>query len=222
MSVSEERQLQVRQAIVDACLEMNSSGLNHGTSGNISARVDDLVLITPSGVPYRDLRPHSIVPLRLDGSLDSAHELLPSSEWRMHIDLYCRDDVGAVVHTHSTYATALSCLNVGVPPFHYMVAMAGGHDIRCADYATFGTPELSESMLQAIEGRKACLLANHGVIATGMTLAKAFALAGEVEALCRQYLIARSVGTPVLLSPAEMDTNLAKFATYGLNAPQLR
>jgi L-fuculose-phosphate aldolase len=219
--------MNLRRAVIDTCLEMTALGINQGTSGNVSVRDGDHVLITPSGVPYGALRDEMIVQLDMDGNVVAANgasgntlALKPSSEWRMHLDLYSsRHDVGAVVHTHSIYATALATLHREVPPFHYMVAMAGGRDIRCSPYATFGTKELSDHMLTAMVDRKACLLGNHGVIATGSTLAKALALASEVETLCRQYAIACSLGEPVLLSDEEMALNVVKFSTYGLNAP---
>jgi L-fuculose-phosphate aldolase len=131
-----------------------------------------------------------------------------------------RKDAGAVVHAHSPYATALSCLREGIPPFHYMVAVAGGTDIRCADYATFGTEALSERMLDALEGRRACLLANHGIVAFGASLEGAFALAVEVETLARQYALARALGDPVLLSEAEMAEVLERFKSYGASAAE--
>ena len=204
-----------RRSIIDACLAMNASGLNQGTSGNISMRRgDDGFLITPSGIPYDGMSVDQIVPMRLDAS--HTGDWLPSSEWRMHCDIYAaRSEARAVVHTHSTYATALACLRQDIPPFHYMIAVAGGTTLRCSDYATFGTADLSEAMLRALEGRNACLLANHGTIAVGPTLDKALWLAGEVEALCKAYFIACQAGTPVILSDAEMDEVLMRFKTYG-------
>jgi len=210
----------LRQAVIDTCLTMNATGLNQGTSGNVSVRTGDGFLITPSGVPYAQMTPEQIVPMGLDGRYDG--DWLPSSEWRMHLDIYAaRPEAGAVVHTHSTHATALSCLREEIPPFHYMIAVAGGTTLRCADYATFGTAELSAAMLRALEGRSACLLANHGTIAFGPTLDKALWLAGEVEALCTQYVIARQIGTPTILSQADMEAVLARFATYGKQAKDL-
>jgi L-fuculose-phosphate aldolase len=214
----------LRQQVIDTCLEMNALGINQGTSGNVSVRHGDHILITPSGVPYRSLTESLIVQLDMDGNVQPVGSdtsgVKPSSEWRMHLDLYrSRPEVGGVVHTHSIYATALATLHQGIPPFHYMVAMAGGRDIRCSRYATFGTKELSDHMLVAMADRKACLLGNHGVIATGPNLPKALALADEVETLSHQYAIARTLGEPVLLSDEEMALNVTKFATYGLNAP---
>ncbi|MDB2407817.1 class II aldolase/adducin family protein [Jannaschia sp.] len=201
-------------AILAACRAMNASGLNQGTAGNISMRDGDGMLITPSGVPYDDATPEMMVPVAADGT--PTGRLKPSSEWRMHLDIYrAHARAQSVVHVHSPYATALSCHRRGIPAFHYMVAVAGGADIRCADYATFGTQELSDAMLAALEGRTACLLANHGQIAFGPSLDKTLALAHEVETLARQYLIARALGEPAQLDGAEMGRVLALFADYG-------
>ena len=209
-----------RQQIIDACLEMNREGINQGTSGNISARCDGGSLITPSGVPYHAMRTDQIVFVDDDGGYYG--EWLPSTEWRMHHDIYqARPDAGAIVHAHSTYCTALSCLREGIPPFHYMIGVGGGTDIRCADYATFGTAALSHNMLRALEGRTACLLANHGMICFAPSLATALWLAVEVETLARQYWIARQAGEPVLLDDAEMTRVLARFKTYGKQAGEL-
>ncbi|MBL8522707.1 MAG: class II aldolase/adducin family protein, partial [Betaproteobacteria bacterium] len=155
-----------------------------------------------------------IVAMRMDGTHEG--EVLPSSEWRFHRDIYAaRSDVGAIVHTHAAYCTTLACMDRAIPPFHYMVAAAGGKDIRCAPYATFGTQELSNHALAALQDRKACLLSHHGMIACGPTLEKALALAVEVESLARMYWQALQIGEPALLSDAEMATVLDKFATYG-------
>jgi L-fuculose-phosphate aldolase len=202
--------------LVDTAREMNACGLNQGTSGNLSARFGEGLLITPSGIDYARMRPADIVHIRLDGSAAEAGQLLPSSEWRMHADIYAeRKDAVAVVHAHPTYATAIACRREGIPAFHYMVAVAGGADIRCAEYATFGTGALSRSMMRALEGRKACLLANHGLIAFERSPERALALAVEVEALARQYHISRQGGEPVLLSATEMTEVLEKFKIYG-------
>ena len=159
---------------------MNALGINRGTSGNLSVRIAGGLLITPSGVPYDSLRPGKIVAMQIDGSHTGAWE--PSSEWRLHRDIYrARENTGAVVHAHPGFATALACLRRGIPAFHYMIAVAGGSDIRCAPYATFGTQALSDGALQALDGRTACLLANHGMVCLGSDLAAALALAVEVE-----------------------------------------
>ena len=182
-------ELDTRNAVIEACRGMNRAGLNQGTSGNVSVRAGNGFLITPSGVDYDQMQAEQIVPMDLEGGYWG--DWLPSSEWRMHMDIYrAYAAAGAVVHVHSTYATALSCLRRDIPAFHYMIAAAGGDSLRCADYAMFGTQELSDAMLVALAGRSACLLANHGQICFGADLAKALWLAGEIEALCQQYFIA--------------------------------
>ena len=204
----------LRAAIVATARQMNVCGLNRGKSGNVSARCDEGFLITPSGMAYTSTRPQDIVAMSLDGEARGA--LQPSSEWPFHRAIYAsRAEVGAVVHAHASFAITLSCLGRDIPAFHYMVAVAGGNNIRCAAYATFGSEELAQYALAALEGRKACLLANHGMIALGCSLEAALALAVEVEALCEQYWRALQIGTPNLLSDAEMERVLAKFATYG-------
>lgn len=204
----------LRAEIIATAAAMNARGLNRGTSGNVSARCDDGFLVTPSGLAYEATRSEDIVAMTLDG--DARGALPPSSEWRFHRDIYAaRPEVGAIVHAHSPFATTLACLGREVPAFHYMIAVAGGKSIRCAPYATFGTQQLSVHALDALEGRKACLLANHGMIAVGSSLDGALALAVEVEALAEQYWRALQIGPPNLLSDAEMDVVLAKFATYG-------
>jgi L-fuculose-phosphate aldolase len=208
------RHLALRRAIVATARRMNALGINRGRSGNVSARIDGGLLITPTGVPYDELRPEHIVPLRFDGGHDGA--LLPSSEWRFHAGiLAARPEAGAVVHAHPSFATALACLGRGIPAFHYEVALAGGSDIRCAPYATFGTEELATHAIAAIAGRKACLLANHGIIAIGGGLAQALDLAVKVEALAEQYWAALQIGEPNILPPAEMAAVLKKYETYG-------
>ena len=207
-------QLQLRKQIIATALAMNSPGINRGTSGNASARWESGFLITPSGLPYEDTKPSDIV--FVDSAGSASGKRLPSSEWRFHHDIYrSRSDVCAVVHTHSSFATTLACLGKNVPAFHYMIAVAGGDSIRCAPYATFGTQQLSTNALNALKDRKACLLANHGMITTGANLEKALALTVEVEALCEQYWRALQIGKPAILSAKEMRTVLKKFATYG-------
>lgn len=211
--------LALRSALIATANELNDSGINQGTSGNLSVRTDGGFLITPSGMQYSSLKPEHIVFMNLSGEHNSSYK--PSSEWRFHRDIYvARDDVGAIVHTHSVHATALACLNRGIPAFHYMVAAAGGHDIRCAPYATYGTQELSDFAVTALVARKACLLSHHGVIALGYDLYRALALAAEVETLAHQYLAALAVAEPELLSDTEMDLVIEKFKTYGANAQQ--
>jgi len=204
----------LRQAVVDACRRMNAMGVNQGTVGNVSARIDGGFLISPTGVPYDRLEPGQIVTMDFAGGY--VGDWLPSSEWRIHAAIYgARPEAGAVIHTHAPHATALSCLRLEIPAFHYMMAVTGGASLRCADYATYGTPELAAAMLKALEGRTACLLANHGVVGFGPTLDGALALVAEVENLCRQYILARQAGEPVILDPAEMDRVLAIFRNYG-------
>lgn len=208
-----ERKL--RRAIIDTCLHMNREGINQGTAGNVSARWDNGLLITPSGLPYEQLTVDDIVYLDRAGQHDPAQ--LPSSEWRFHRDIVrSREEVGAVVHTHSLYASVLAIRGMEIPAVHYMIAAAGGPTIRCAPYATFGTSELSEHALRALDGRKACLLANHGVIATGPTLDKALWLAGEVETLARQYVLSLQIGGPNILPDDEIARVVEKFRTYGV------
>jgi L-fuculose-phosphate aldolase len=208
------RHLALRRAVIATCREMNRLGINQGRSGNVSVRVPEGFLITGSGIAYDAMEPRHVVEMDLDGGYRG--EVLPSSEWRMHLDLMrTRADAQAVVHTHSTYATALACLRLGIPAFHYMVAVAEGPDIRCAEYATFGTEALSRAMLAAIEGRSAALLANHGVIVLGRSLEDALGRAVEVETLAKQYWIARTLGAPVVLDDAEMAVVLARFRSYG-------
>jgi L-fuculose-phosphate aldolase len=207
-------ELELRQQIIATALEMNAIGLNRGSSGNVSVRWGDGFLITPTGLSYADITPSDIVAMNFDGSWSGSRA--PSSEWHFHRDiLAARSEIGSVLHTHSTFATILACLGLEIPPFHYMIAVAGGKTIRCAPYATFGTQELSGHALSALEGRKACLLANHGMIVIGTTLADTLARTVEVEALCEQYWRALQIGAPNLLSDAEMDLVLEKFKHYG-------
>lgn len=204
----------LREEIIRTALKMNVLGINQGKSGNVSARIDDGFLITPTGIPYENTKPEQIVPMRMDGTHEG--DTLPSSEWRFHRDIYAaREDVHAIVHTHATFATTLACMDRAIPPFHYMVAAAGGMDIRCAPYATFGSQALSELAVAALVDRNACLLSHHGMIACGATLEKALALAVEVESLSRMYWQALQIGEPTLLSEEEMRTVLQKFKTYG-------
>ena len=208
----------LRKAIIAQCRHMNAIGLNQGTSGNISVRFNDGMLITPSGIPYDAMQPEEIAHLPFGGADGAwAGPKKPSSEWRFHYDiLKSRPDCGAVVHTHSTFATVLAIARKEIPACHYMVAAFGGTNVRCAGYATFGTKELSELALTALEGRTACLLANHGMIALGANLDQAMWRAVELETIARQYYHALLIGGPTLLSDAAIEATLAKFATYGL------
>lgn len=204
----------LRQSLVETALAMNASGINRGTSGNLSVRHGEGLLITPSGVRYDGLVPDGIVAMDLDGQVQGQGR--PSSEWRFHRDLYRhRDDIQAIVHAHPVHCAALACMGRGIPAFHYMVAMAGGRDIRCAKYATFGTQELSDQVVEAMTGRQACLMANHGLLAAGPGLAEALALAVEVEHLAQTYMAVLGVGEPDLLDDAEMDRVIEKFRSYG-------
>lgn len=211
-------QTEMRQRIVDTAREMERLGINQGTSGNVSARWQDGLLITPSGVPCAALSREQIVWMPLDVRDDDPlfEAQRPSSEWRFHRDiLRARADVNAVVHTHSQAATALAIHSRGIPAHHYMVAAAGGNSIRCAPYATFGSQALSDHALEALHERLACLLAHHGVIALGRDLARALWLANEVEVLAKQYLLACQLGDPPLLSDAQMEEVIEKFKGYG-------
>lgn len=204
----------LRQPLVDAARRMNASGITQGKSGNLSVRCAEGFLITPSGLPYERLTAADLSLVHPDGTAQGP--LAPSSEWRFHRDIYAaRAEANAVVHCHSPYATTLACLRRGIPAFHYEVAFAGGADIRCADYATFGTQELSDHALRALDGRRACLLANHGALAFGPTLEAAFGLAEKVEALARMYWQALQVGEPAILDAAEMARVLERFKDYG-------
>lgn len=204
----------LREAIVAATRRLEREGFNRGASGNVSVRHGGGFLVTPTGIVPDDLDADSIVTVTEDGTATGLHP--PSSEWRIHRDIYLRRaDAGAVVHVHSTAATAVACLRRDIPAFHYMVAVAGGRSIRCAPYATFGTQALSDHTLDALEGRRACLLANHGMIALGPDLAATLRLVGEVETLAAQYLAALQVGEPMLLDDDEMGRVLERFRAYG-------
>lgn len=207
---------ELRQEIVSVAQAIDRAGFCPSKSGNVSARFGDGLLITPSGLPYAQTKPEDLIHLGGDGTVLSGSRK-PSSEWPFHTAIYkARPDAQAIVHTHSPRATALSCTRRGIPAFHYMIALCGGADIRCAEYATFGTPELAENAVRALDGRKAVLLANHGVIALGQTLAGAHTIVAEVENLAGQYLDILAAGIePVILDAAEMERVGAKFAGYG-------
>ncbi len=212
--MSTTNDLAKRQSIIDACLQMNRSGINQGTSGNISLRHEGGMLITPTSTPYEGMQPAQIVFVNPDGSCDAGQR--PSSEWRFHRDiLKARPEVNAVVHAHPPYATMLAIMGLSIPPVHYMIACAGGDTIRCAPYATFGTEQLSAHAVAALEDRSACLLAHHGMIAIGPSLSRAMWLAVEVETLARQYHGCLQIGTPPLLSKAEIENVRARMAGYG-------
>lgn len=214
----------LREAVIATAQAMNAAGINRGKSGNVSTRwrtdALDGYLVTPSAIAYDELETVDIVAMSLTGDASDAIGVRPpSTEWRFHRDIYrARDDAQAIVHVHSPFATSLACLRIGIPAFHYMIAIAGGNDIRCAPYATFGTQALSDRAVAALAGRRACLLANHGVIALGGSLREALALAVEVENLAEMYCRALQVGTPVLLDDAEMASVVIKFRNYGCDS----
>lgn len=210
-------ELAIRQSIIEHCRRMNASGLNQGTSGNISVRFGDRMLITPSGIPYDTMTPDMIASLPLDGKGFYEGPRKPSVEWPFHLDIHkARPDVGAVVHTHSTFATILAIAGRPIPACHYMIAAFGGPDVRIAAYARYGTKALSQNVLAAMEGRSACLMANHGMVATGATLEKAMWAAVELETLARQYYHTLLIGGPVLLPDEEIAGVLRGFSTYGM------
>ena len=193
---------------------LNTENLSALRSGNISVRYNDGFLITPSGVKYSSLKNDDIVFVSLDGKFNE-NKRKPSSEWRFHKDIYkYKDEANAIVHTHSTHATAFSTHGKSIPAFHYMVALAGGNDIKCADYATFGTEELSQNIMKALQDRKACLMSNHGQVAFEKSLDKAFELAQEIENICQQYVNALKIGNPKILSIDEMDKILVRIRDY--------
>jgi L-fuculose-phosphate aldolase len=210
------RDASLRWSIIETCRRMNALRLNQGTSGNVSVRVEGGYLITPTGFPYESLSPEHIVAMPSDRDAPSGQRA-PSTEWRLHRDiLAARSEVGGIIHAHPPFCTALACVGREIPAFHYMVAIAGGSNIRCAPYATFGTQALSDHVVHALAGRRACLLANHGAVMIGETLEQALALAIEVETLAAQYWRALQVGAPTLLGEDEMTLIAEKFRTYGM------
>jgi L-fuculose-phosphate aldolase len=207
--------LNLRREIITTAQQFNATGLSVGKSGNVSARTPEGMLITPSGVPYDDLTPGAIVETDIHGKPVN-RKSMPSSEWRFHLQIYrSRPAINAIVHVHSPYATAIACTRKGIPAIHYHIALAGGGSIRCARYATFGTEKLARNALKALEGRYACLLANHGQIALGESVSSALGMAREVEQLARLYCIARLIGKPVFLEGEEVKINVKKFRSYG-------
>jgi L-fuculose-phosphate aldolase len=211
--------MDARRSICDAMVTLVETGLNRGASGNISVREGDRMLITPSGVPPHEIAPEMIasMPLSGDGAFDGP--LKPSVEWRFHRDiLRARPEMGAVVHAHAPWCTALACARRPIPAVHYMIAAFGGADIRLADYATYGTPQLSENILRAMEGRSGCLMANHGMVVAGDTLARAMWLAQEIEALAHQHYHTLLLGGAAILSDAQIAETARGFATYGRSA----
>jgi L-fuculose-phosphate aldolase len=205
----------LRQQLIDTALAMNASGVNQGASGNLSARFENGMLITPSGVAYAELSLDDIVRMDFDGSTQGRRK--PSSEWQFHAAIYeQREEAQAIVHAHPVNCAALACLGKGIPAFHYMVAVAGGRDIRCAAYATFGSHQLSDYMIEALRNRKACLMAHHGLTCFDKDLPTALALAVEVEHLATVYCRILAMGNAENLSDDEMDRVLEKFKSYGV------
>ena len=214
------KNLDQRKQIIEFCLKLNSTNLSPLRSGNISSRAKedgkDGYLITPSGKKYDSLKPENIVFMGLNEEIennDSGNK--PSSEWRFHRDIYLnKKDAQAIVHAHSPHATAVSSHGKSIPPFHYMIALAGGEDIKCSEYATFGTKELSQNVVKALINRSACLMSNHGQVAFGKNLEQAFELAQEIENICQQYIIALKIGKPKILSFEEMQRVMSKAKNY--------
>jgi|TARA_B110000259_G_scaffold108305_1_gene124080 L-fuculose-phosphate aldolase len=210
--------IQLQKEVIKYAKKLNSTNLSILRSGNISLRTKfkniEGFLITPSGRKYETLLPNEIVFVSLDGTYDEKG-LKPSSEWKFHQDIYLeKKEANAIVHAHSLYATSLSVHRKLIPAFHYMIALAGGNDIKCSKYATFGTRELSYNILKALKGRRACLMSNHGQVSYGDDLGKAFELAEEVENLCHQYSEAKKLGNPNILSKKEMNDVLKKIKDY--------
>ena len=203
------------QALSNLSKKLVELGLNKGTSGNCSVRSgQSYFLITPSGIPVEEITSQSIVSMNISGVVEGSG--VPSSEWRFHRDIYlARSEVNAIIHVHSPFATAFSCMGNDLPPFHYMIAVAGGESVRCAPYQLFGTQELSDVAITALLNRKACFLANHGMISVGESLDKALAIAIEVESLCEQYIYASQLGKPNILSDSQMKEVIEKFKGYG-------
>lgn len=207
----------IQRQLIATARAMQPAGLNRGTSGNVSVRHEDGYFITPTGLPYEALCAEDIPWMGLDGRVEGLRK--PSSEWRFHRDLYAqRPEVGAVLHAHSPFAVSMACLRRDIPPFHYMIARFGGDTLRCSDYAIFGSQALSDAVLAAMDGRRGCLLANHGLLVAGRDLAEALALAIELEELCEQYWRACLLGEPLLLSAVEMAEVIEQFKGYGQQA----
>ena len=205
---------QIRRAMIATCIKMNESGINQGTSGNISVRIDEGFLITPSGVPYDEMKPQDIVLMHIDASHEGPRK--PSTEWRFHRDIMeKKPEVGAVIHLHSMFCTSLSILRREIPAIHYMIAVSGGPTIPCVPYVTWGTQQLADYILGALENRHACLLANHGMVCIGPNLKKAAWLAVEIETLAAQYWRALQVGIPYILPDEEVAHVIEKFKSYG-------
>ncbi|KZM48458.1 class II aldolase/adducin family protein [Labrenzia sp. OB1] len=207
----------LRQAIIDACRDMNRQGINQGTSGNISARADDRMIITPSGIPYDRMTPDMLVSIPLDGLGKPEGPLPPSTEWQFHLALLqAKPEMHAIVHAHPVHCTALSINREEIPACHYMIALFGGNSVPLAGYALFGSEELAGEVVTAMRDRHGCLMANHGAVVAGETLEKGLWRLEELEVLARAYIISRSIGTPHILSDGEIDSVLGAVANYGL------
>ena len=205
---------ELQAAVLATARAMNASGINRGTAGNVSARAEGGFVITPTGMAYDRCEPEDMVFVAMDGAPKGRRK--PSSEWRFHRDIYAaRPEAGAVIHTHSSFATSLACMGMAIPAFHYMVARFGGPDVRCADYATFGTQELSDAIVKALDGRSACLMAHHGMAVFGRDLDEALAKAVELETLSEQFWRVLQLGGPRLINAAEMQLVIGRFADYG-------
>ena len=205
---------QLKTKVLETAQAMNASGINRGASGNVSARWGEGFIITPTGMPYERCTADDMVCVDFDGIPHGDRK--PSSEWRFHRDIYqAYPEAGAVVHSHASFATSLACMDVEIPPFHYMIARFGGDTVRCASYALFGTQELSDAMIAALRDRRGCLMAHHGMVVFGRNLEHALALAVELETLCEQYWRALQMGQPKLIPNGEMMRVLEKFSSYG-------
>lgn len=203
-----------RQSLIDASIDAEIQRINVGTTGNMSVRTDGGMFITPSGIPPRELAPDMIVAMDLDGHWSG--NVKPSSEWALHSAIYkARPEIRAVVHAHPDHCVALSCARLGLPAFHYMIAGFGGDDVRCSRYATFGSADLADATVEAMEGRTACLLANHGMVTAGSGLQEAYGRALKLETLARQYMLCRSFAEPVLLNDNELVDVKQRYKTYG-------
>lgn len=218
MPIKPSNESKLRKKVVSTARKMSDTGLSPGRTGNVSCRYDDGMLITPSGIAYGDMKSRDVVYVTNDGDVPGDQKK-PSSEWRFHLSTYqARQDCNAIVHTHSMHATVLACAGRAIPPFHYMVAVAGGSDIPLVPYTTFGSEKLAEDIAEALKSRDACLLANHGSIALGKSLKVAFELAWDVEVLAEQYFKVLAIGPPNYLLRSEMKEVLEKFSSYGQKA----
>lgn len=214
--MNQKDRLEISKSIIEYCIKMRDHGLNHGTAGNISHRFEEGMLVTPSGMPYEKMKPEDIVYVTNDGQIEEGK--IPSTEWRFHLSiLQNKPECNAVIHNHAPYATMVAVTGIDyLPAIHYGVAIAGSNKVPCAKYATFGTQELNENIQKVMDGYKAVILKNHGLISTDSTLEKALAIALEIEFVCQIYIGTLGV-KQVILSDADMDIVLQKFHGYGLN-----